>query len=89
MIRIRLFGKDHDNQYVDFLRIPVASEDDFRSHPEGLLSLAEAIQTANELGSGAVSGWLDPYRWYRQAHGSDQCPRIAAMRSSEQESLRR
>ncbi len=67
MIRIKLFGNNQHNQYVDFLRIPVACEQDFRCHPDGLLSLAQAIQTAKELDSGAIFGWLDPYRWYRQA----------------------
>jgi hypothetical protein len=67
MIRVRLFDGNPDAKYVDFHRIPVCSEEDFRCQPEGLVSLETAQLIAKELDAKAMHGRIYGYKWCRQA----------------------
>jgi hypothetical protein len=67
MIRVALFDSHCGLQgYVELRALPVVGEDDYCCTPQGTLSLAGAAEVAKELELGAVEGWTQGFRWYRQ-----------------------
>jgi hypothetical protein len=64
MVALHLGKKKH---FVEFDTVPLASANDFRCLPEGVLEFDSAAEIARELAAGYLSGVVAGYRWYRQA----------------------
>ena len=60
-----------DNQrtcktYIEFHVLPITGQDCYSCIPEGILSFDNVADLAQQLTRGAVNGWIQGYRWYRQ-----------------------
>jgi hypothetical protein len=65
MIRIDLVDDTNKLKHVDFLAVPITTEEDFTCIPDGILPLRSVVRISRELKAGRVSGRLGKYLWYR------------------------
>jgi hypothetical protein len=68
MIRVALFHNQSGAAgHIDLDSTPIAGPHSYRCIPEKILSFENVASLAQELAQGAVSGWIQGFRWYRQA----------------------
>jgi hypothetical protein len=68
MVWVALFDNQRTcKRYIHFHVLPIADQDCYSCIPEGILSFDSAAELAQNLTRGAVNGWIQGYRWYRQA----------------------
>jgi hypothetical protein len=68
MIRVALFhNRSGAAGYIDLNSLPVTGPDSYRCILGEILPCESVADLAQQLAQGAVSGWIQGYRWYRQA----------------------
>ena len=65
MIRIDLVDDTTSVKHIDFKRIPVTKQTEFRCSPEGVLPLCNIVRLSRELKAGRTSGQSGKFVWYR------------------------
>ena len=65
MIRIDLVDNTATVKHVDFRRLPVTKEADYRCFPDGILPLQSVVQLSRHLKAGRVFGQRGKFVWYR------------------------
>lgn len=66
MIRVAVYHDPTQVNHVEFRFIPVRGPEDFRCSPAEILSFDDAVQVAQALARGAVSGVVGRYQWQRE-----------------------
>ena len=64
-----IFDRKPGVKYIEFDAAPLERDDQYRDFPPDCLDAAAARRIAQEMSDGLVSGYVGPYRWYRQAGG--------------------
>jgi hypothetical protein len=68
MVWVALFDNQRTcKRYIHFHAWPIVSQDCYSCFPDGILSFDSATELAQQLTRGVVNGWIQGYRWYRQA----------------------
>ena len=65
MIRIDLVDDTTSVKHVDFKKVPVTKEAEFRCSPEGVLPLDSVVRLSRELKAGRTYGQSGKFVWYR------------------------
>ena len=65
MIRIDLVDNSTSVKHIDFRKLPVTKESEFRCSPEGVLPLDTVVRLSRELKAGSTSGEAGKFVWYR------------------------
>ncbi len=65
MIRIDLVDNSTSVKHIDFRKLPVTKESEFRCSPEGVLPLDTVVRLSRELKAGSTSGEAGKFLWYR------------------------
>jgi hypothetical protein len=65
MIRIDLVDDTTSVKHIDFKRVPVTREAEFRCSPEGVLPLDSVVRLSRELKAGRTFGQSGKFLWYR------------------------
>ena len=65
MIRIDLVDNSTSVKHIDFRKLPVTKESEFRCSPEGVLPLDAVVRLSRELKAGSTSGEAGKFVWYR------------------------
>jgi hypothetical protein len=68
-MKVALDNGSSERKYVEFDTVPLKKDGEFRCIPDGILSPELAVQVAQELAAGRISGRVNKYHWYRQAGG--------------------
>jgi hypothetical protein len=54
------------NKYIQFHILPIVGQECYSCIPDEILSFDSAAELAEQLIRGAIDGWIQGYRWYRQ-----------------------
>jgi hypothetical protein len=65
VIRIDLVDNSTNVKHIDFRKLPVTKESEFRCSPEGVLPLDTVVRLSRELKAGCTSGEAGDFVWYR------------------------
>jgi hypothetical protein len=65
MIRIDLVDDTTSVKHIDFKKIPITKDTEFRCSPEGVLPLRSIVRLSRELKAGRTSGQSGKFVWYR------------------------
>jgi hypothetical protein len=65
MIRIDLVDDTTSVKHIDFKKVPVTKETEFRCSPEGILPLPSIVRLSRKLKAGRTSGQSGKFVWYR------------------------
>jgi hypothetical protein len=77
MICINLVDDTPTVKHIEFCVIPVTTEGDFTSSPDGTLPLRSVVRLSRKLKAGRTFGHIGKYLWYRlivAPAGSGKCP---------------
>ena len=65
VIRIDLVDDTTSVKHIDFKKVPVTKEIEFRCSPERVLPLRSIVRLSHELKAGRTSGQSGKFVWYR------------------------
>ncbi len=65
MIRIDLVDDTTSVKHIDFKKVPVTKESEFRCSAEGILPLRSILLLSRELKAGRTFGHAGNFVWYR------------------------
>ena len=65
MIRIDLVDNSTSVKHIDFRKVPVTKESEFRCSPERVLPLDTVMRLSRELKAGRTFGQSGKFLWYR------------------------
>ena len=65
MIRIDLVDDTTSVKHIDFKKVPVTKESEFRCSPEDILPLDRVVRLSRELKAGRTFGEAGKFVWYR------------------------